>query len=122
MSFVMRTPLLRGCAWTTGMDGSRLPFMTMAPRVRADKVKLIPAAVRVDGTGRIQTVDRASNPRYYRLIEEFGRLTGVPVILNTSFNRREPIVASPADAVACYLQTGMDALVTGDTITVRDKP
>ena len=98
------------------------PFMTMAPRVRPDKVAQIPAAVHVDGTARIQTVDRAANPRYYRLIEEFGRLTGVPVILNTSFNRREPIVASPADAVACYLQTGMDALVTGDTITVRDKP
>jgi carbamoyltransferase len=98
------------------------PFMTMAPRVRPEKVAQIPAAVHVDGTARIQTVDRAANPRYYRLIEEFGRLTGVPVILNTSFNRREPIVASPADAVACYLQTGMDALVTGDTIAVRDKP
>ena len=98
------------------------PFMTMAPRVRADKVQLIPAAVHVDGTARIQTVDRSANPRYYRLIEEFGRLTGVPVILNTSFNRREPIVASPADAVACYLQTGMDALVIGDFLTVGRKP
>lgn len=97
------------------------PFMTMAPRVRADKVELIPAAVHVDGTARIQTVDRAANPRYYRLIEEFGRLTGVPVILNTSFNRREPIVASPADAVACYLQTGMDALVVGDFLAVGGK-
>jgi carbamoyltransferase len=90
------------------------PFMTMAPRVRPDKAALIPAAVHVDGTARIQTVDRAANPRYYRLIEEFGRLTGVPVLLNTSFNRREPIVASPADAVACYLQTGMDVLAIGD--------
>ena len=98
------------------------PFMTMAPRVRADKVQLIPAAVHVDGTGRIQTVDRSANPRYYRLIEEFGRLTGVPVVLNTSFNRREPIVASPADAVACYLQSGMDALAIGDFLAVRGKP
>jgi len=98
------------------------PFMTMAPRVRADKVQLIPAAVHVDGTGRIQTVDRASNPRYYRLIEEFGRLTGVPVLLNTSYNRREPIVASPADAVACYLQSGMDALAIGDFLAVGRKP
>ena len=59
----------------------------------------------VDGTGRIQTVERSANPRYYGLIEEFGRLTGVPVLLNTSFNRTEPIVASPADAVGCYLRT-----------------
>ena len=64
--------------------------------------------------GRIQTVDRAANPRYYGLIEEFGRLTGVPVLLNTSFNRPEPIVASPRDAVACYLKSGMDVLVLGD--------
>ncbi len=98
------------------------PFMTMAPSVRADKVQLIPAAVHVDGTARIQTVDRAANPRYYRLIEEFGRLTGVPVVLNTSFNRREPIVASPADAVACYLQTGMNALAIGDFLAVGGKP
>jgi carbamoyltransferase len=94
--------------------------MTTAPRVHADKARLIPAAVHVDGTARIQTVDRAANPRYYALIEEFGRLTGVPVILNTSFNRREPIVASPADAVACYRQTGMDALAIGDfLVTAR---
>ena len=71
----------------------------------------------VDGTGRIQTVERSTNPRYYGLIEEFGRLTGVPVLLNTSFNRTEPIVASPADAVACYLRTGMDVLVLGDFYT-----
>ena len=75
------------------------PFMTLAPNVRADKRDRIPAAVHVDGTGRIQTVERSANPRYYGLIEEFGRLTGVPVLLNTSFNRTEPIVASPARAV-----------------------
>ena len=57
-----------------------------------------------------------------RLIEEFGRLTGVPVLLNTSYNRREPIVASPADAVACYLQSGMDALAIGDFLAVGRKP
>ena len=76
----------------------------------------------VDGTARIQTVDRAANPRYYGLIEEFGRLTGVPVLLNTSFNRREPIVASPADAVSCYLQTGMDALAIGDFLATGRRP
>ncbi|MBX9589627.1 MAG: hypothetical protein K2X43_10000 [Hyphomonadaceae bacterium] len=93
------------------------PFMTLAPRVRAERRDRIPAAVHVDGTGRIQTVERSSNPRYYGLIEEFGRLTGVPVLLNTSFNRTEPIVASPADAVSCYLRTGMDVLVMGDFYT-----
>ena len=78
---------------------------------------MIPAAVHVDGTGRIQTVERSANPRYYGLIEEFGRLTGVPVLLNTSFNRKEPIVARPEEAIACYLRSGMDVLVLGDFYT-----
>ena len=90
------------------------PFMTMAPRVRPDKVAIIPAAVHVDGTGRIQTVDRQSNPRYYGVIEAFEKLTGVPVILNTSFNRHEPIVSRPEEAISCYLRTDMDVLVLGD--------
>jgi carbamoyltransferase len=93
------------------------PFMTLAPRARPESRDRIPAAVHIDGTGRIQTVERSSNPRYYALIEEFGRLTGVPILLNTSFNRTEPIVASPADAVGCYLRTGMDVLVLGDFYT-----
>ena len=93
------------------------PFMTLAPRARPESRERIPAAIHVDGTGRIQTVERSTNPRYYGLIEEFGRLTGVPVLLNTSFNRTEPIVASPADAVGCYLRTGMDVLVLGDFYT-----
>jgi carbamoyltransferase len=90
------------------------PFMTLAPRVRPQCRERIPAAVHIDGTGRIQTVDRESNPRYYGLIEAFGQLTGIPVLLNTSFNRSEPIVASPRDAVECYLRSGMDVLVLGD--------
>jgi carbamoyltransferase len=98
------------------------PFMTLAPRVRAECRDRIPAAVHVDGTGRIQTVERSSNPRYYGLIEEFGRLTGVPVLLNTSFNRTEPIVASPTDAVGCYLRTQMDVLVMGDYYTTDRGP
>ena len=98
------------------------PFMTLAPRVRAEARHRIPAAVHIDGTGRIQTVERSSNPRYYGLIEAFGRLTGVPVLLNTSFNRTEPIVASPADAVDCYLRTGMDVLVMGDFYTTDRGP
>jgi carbamoyltransferase len=93
------------------------PFMTLAPRVRPEKRSAIPAAVHVDGTGRIQTVERAANPRYYGLIEAFGALTGVPVLLNTSFNRKEPIVARPEDAIDCYLRSGMDVLVLGDFYT-----
>ena len=97
------------------------PFMTLAPRIRAGKVNVIPAAVHVDGTGRIQTVDRRSNPRFYGVIEEFMKLTGVPVVLNTSFNRQEPIVARPAEAVSCFLRTEMDTLVLGSFYT-RDRP
>jgi carbamoyltransferase len=97
------------------------PFMTLAPRVRPESRDRIPAAVHVDGTARIQTVERSSNPRYYGLIEEFGRLTGVPILLNTSFNRSEPIVATPKDAIACYLRSGIDVLVLGDFYTT-DRP
>lgn len=93
------------------------PFMTLAPRVRADKAHLIPAAVHVDGTGRIQTVKRSANPRYYDLIEAFGKLTGVPVLLNTSFNQQEPIVEHPRHAVECYLRSGLDVLVMGNYYT-----
>jgi len=94
------------------------PFMTMAPRVRADKAHLIAAAVHVDGTARIQTVSRSENPRYYSLIQEFARRTGVPVILNTSFNAKEPIVASPTDAISCYLRSGIDVLAIGNFLSV----
>jgi carbamoyltransferase len=97
------------------------PFMTLAPRVRSDKAHLIPAAVHVDGTGRIQTVERRSNPRFHAVIEEFMKLTGVPVVLNTSFNKQEPIVARPEEAVSCFLRTEMDALVLGNYYT-RDRP
>lgn len=90
------------------------PFMTMAPRVKPDKVDVIPAAVHVDGTGRIQTVRQEDNPRYHAVIKAFGELTGVPVLINTSFNRHEPVVASPAEAVSCYLRTEMDRLVMGN--------
>jgi carbamoyltransferase len=95
------------------------PFMTMAPKVRADKARLIPAAVHFDGTARIQTVSRNTNPRFYAVIERFADLTGVPVILNTSFNRREPIVQTPDDAISCYLKTQMDVLVVGNFRSLR---
>lgn len=90
------------------------PFMTVAPMIRKDKVDLIPAAAHVDGTGRIQTISRHQNPRYYGVIEEYEKLTGIPVILNTSFNRQEPVVNAPEQAISCYLRTDMDRLVLGN--------
>ncbi len=96
------------------------PYMTMAPRIRPDKVHLIPAAAHVDGTGRIQTIEREQNSRYYGVIEEYAKLTGIPVILNTSFNRQEPVVNAPEHAISCYLRTDMDVLILGDYYT-RDR-
>jgi carbamoyltransferase len=93
------------------------PFMTMAPRVRPEKRDVIPAVVHIDGTARLQTVERSANPRYYAVIEAFMRETGVPVLINTSFNRQEPIVATAREAVSCYLRTEMDVLVLGNYYT-----
>jgi carbamoyltransferase len=93
--------------------GQADPFMTMAPRVRAGKAGLIPAAVHFDGTARIQTVSRRTNPSLYALIKRFADLTGVPVLLNTSFNRGEPIVQKPDEAISCYRRSQMDVLVVG---------
>lgn len=91
-----------------------VPFMEKVYRVRPEKRKLIPAVAHTDGTGRLQTVSRGMNPRYYRLIEEFYKLTGVPIVLNTSFNENEPIVNTPVDALNCFLRTKMDVLVMGN--------
>jgi carbamoyltransferase len=92
------------------------PFMTLAYPVRPEKRATIPAPTHVDGTGRLQTVSRAANPRYWLLIREFANLTGVPVVLNTSFNDNEPIVCRPEEAIDCFLRTKMDVLVLGNTI------
>jgi carbamoyltransferase len=90
-------------------------FMLYVVDVRAEQRDRLPAITHVDGTGRLQTVRRDTNPRYYRLIEAFGEATGVPVILNTSFNLKgEPIVNTPAEAFHTFRQSGMDALVLGD--------
>lgn len=97
------------------------PFMTLAPKIRPEKLHLIPAAAHVDGTGRIQTVERESNPRYYAVIEEYAKITGIPVVLNTSFNRQEPVVNRPEEAISCYLRTEMDVLVLGDYYTTDRK-
>jgi carbamoyltransferase len=98
------------------------PFMTLAPRIHPDKLALIPAAAHVDGTGRIQTIERSANPRYYGVIEEYAKITGIPVILNTSFNRQEPVVNSPEQAISCFHRTDMDILVMGDYYTTDRNP
>ena len=93
----------------------KLPFMLVVCKVKDDKVKEISAAVHVDGTGRIQTVNRKENGIYYDLIKAFGELTGTPVVLNTSFNNaREPIVESPEDAIKSFLVMKLDNLVIGN--------
>jgi carbamoyltransferase len=95
------------------------PFMTMAYSVLPEKREKIPAPTHVDGTGRLQTVKREANPRYHALISAFRDLTGVPVVLNTSFNDNEPIVCRPEEAIDCFLRTQMDALVLGDFLITR---
>jgi len=95
------------------------PFMNLAYSVRPEKRDKIPAPTHVDGSGRLQTVTREANPRYYALIQEFEKQTGVPVVLNTSFNDNEPIVCRPEEALDCYLRTQMDALVLGGTLITR---
>ncbi len=84
--------------------------------VRPDKRDVIPAVTHVDGSGRLQTVSLETNPRYWSLIQAFGRKTGVPVLLNTSFNENEPIVLTPDEALDCFLRTDMDVLVMGSHV------
>jgi carbamoyltransferase len=95
------------------------PFMTLAYSVRQEKRDKIPAPTHVDGTGRLQTVTREANPRYHALISAFRGLTGVPVVLNTSFNDNEPIVCRPEEALDCFLRTQMDALVLGEFLITK---
>lgn len=95
------------------------PFMTMAYAVRKEMRDKIPAPTHVDGTGRLQTVTPTANPRYWKLIRAFEAQTGVPVVLNTSFNDNEPIVCKPQEAIDCFNRTQMDALVLGDFLIQR---
>ena len=98
-----------------------VPFMMQVFQVRPEKRPLIPAVTHVDGSGRLQTVDHETNPRYHRLIEVFRGLTGVPMVLNTSFNENEPVVCRPVEALDCFLRTKMDVLVLGDWIVRRSR-
>jgi carbamoyltransferase len=95
------------------------PFMIKVYPIRPEKRPLVPAVTHVDGTGRLQTVSRRTNPRYWELIAAFERRTGVPMVLNTSFNENEPIVNTPAEALDCFLRTRMDRLVMGDVVLTR---
>jgi carbamoyltransferase len=95
------------------VDAVHDPFMIQVYPVRPEKRDVIPAVTHVDGSGRLQSVSQSSNPRYWSLIRAFQRKTGVPVLLNTSFNENEPIVERPEQALDCFLRTDMDALVMG---------
>ncbi len=102
--------------------GMEAPFMLLVPKVRPAAREKIPAVTHQDGTGRVQTVTAETNPLYYGVIKRFGELTGVPVVINTSFNvRGEPIVCTPADAYRTFVNTGIDTLVIGRCI-VSEKP
>jgi carbamoyltransferase len=92
------------------------PFMIQVYPVRREKRGVIPAVTHVDGSGRLQTVSRETNARYWHLIDAFRARTGVPVLLNTSFNENEPIVHQPSEALDCFLRTDMDVLVLGNHV------
>ena len=98
-----------------------VPFMMQVFQIREEKRATIPAVTHVDGSGRLQTVSRQTNPRYWRLIESFRQLTGIPMVLNTSFNENEPVVCTPAEALDCFLRTNMDLLVLGDVTISREE-
>jgi carbamoyltransferase len=100
-------------------EDDAVPFMMQVFQIREHKRAVIPAVTHVDGSGRLQTVSRRTNPRYYRLIECYRDLTGVPMVLNTSFNENEPVVCTPEQALDCFLRTQMDVLVMGDMMVRR---
>ena len=96
-----------------------VPFMEKVFPIKPEKHAIIPAVTHVDGTGRLQTVDKLVSPRYYALIDTFRKKTGVPILLNTSFNENEPIVNTPQEALDCFLRTQMDMLVLENCVIER---
>lgn len=100
-------------------EDDEVPFMMQVFQIKEDKRSQIPAVTHVDGSGRLQTVKKASNPRYHALISAFHDVTGVPMVLNTSFNENEPVVCKPEEALDCFLRTNMDVLVLGDFMISR---
>lgn len=103
-------------------EDDAVPFMMQVFQIREDKRALIPAVTHADGSGRLQTVSRSANPRYASLIDAFNQQTGVPMVLNTSFNENEPVVCRPEEALDCFLRTRMDVLVVGDMFVERPTP
>jgi len=99
-----------------------VPFMEKVFPIKKDKQSAIPSVTHFDGTGRLQTVDKNIAPRYYALIEAFRKKTGIPILLNTSFNENEPIVNKPEEALHCFLRTNMDMLVLENILVERDAP
>src|SRR6185369_3862102 len=96
-------------------DDARVPFMERVFMFRPERRAEVPSVVHVDGSGRLQTVEREDNPRYFTLIKHFEDLTGVPIVLNTSFNLNgEPIVCSPDDAIRTFMTCGLDTLYLGN--------
>jgi carbamoyltransferase len=106
--------------WFEGASVS--PFMLFVYNVKPDKVDKIPAVTHTDGTARIQTINEKQHPAYYNLLKEFNKLTGIPVLINTSFNTRgEPIVCSPKDAIACFWTSPFDALVINSFLLEKER-
>jgi carbamoyltransferase len=103
--------------WFEEVD--EVPFMMQVFQIKEDKRSRLPAVTHLDGSGRLQTVRSSANPRYAALIAAFHDLTGVPVVLNTSFNENEPIVCRPEEALDCFMRTNMDVLVLGDHFIAR---
>ena len=95
------------------------PFMVAAYKIKPAQRERIPAVTHGDGTGRLQTVERDINPLYWKLIRKFASLSGIPILLNTSFNENEPIVNTPAQAIDCFLRTRMDVLVIGSHLLLK---
>lgn len=114
--------ILRECVPDWFETDDDVPFMMQVFKIKHEKCQLIPAVAHVDGSGRLQTVTAETNSRYYNLIQAFKEITGVPIILNTSFNENEPVVCAPKEALDCFLRTKMDILVLGDYIIERVNP
>jgi carbamoyltransferase len=112
--------ILRECVSEWFEVDHDVPFMLQVFQVQEYRRSQVPAVTHVNGSGRLQTVMASQNPRYHRLIQAFQHLTGVPILLNTSFNENEPIVCAPEEALNCFLRTKMDILVLGNYIIQRD--
>jgi carbamoyltransferase len=113
--------VLKECVSEWFEEDGDVPFMMQVYQIRPEVRARIPAVTHVDGSGRLQTVYRQTNPRFWRLIDAFRQLSGVPMVLNTSFNENEPVVCRPAEAVDCFLRTNMDVLVVGDWFVRRER-